>query len=135
MHFTDMEKDMINTTAALVALLLSGAQAEENTPAESTSLASESLAKGEAKQAIEALERSVAEAPEDPALLINLGIAHAQAGSPDTARALFERALLSPEPIELETADGKTTDSRRLARKAMGMLERGEFAPKLSRRD
>ncbi|MEO1729904.1 MAG: tetratricopeptide repeat protein [Pseudomonadota bacterium] len=126
---------MITTTTAIVALLLSGAQAQENTPVESNSLASETLANGEAKRAIEALERSVEEAPEDPALLINLGIAHAQAGSSDKARALFDRALVSPEPIELETADGKTTDSRRLARKAIGMLERGEFAPKLSRRD
>ena len=126
---------MITTTAAIVALLLSGVQAQENAPNESTSLASETLAKGEADEAIEALERSVKEAPEDPALLINLGIAHAQAGSLETARALFERALVSPEPVELETADGKTTDSRRLARKAIVMLESGEFAPKLSRRD
>jgi hypothetical protein len=29
--------------------------------------------------------------------------------------------------VELDTADGSATDSRRLARKALKMLERGEF--------
>ena len=31
--------------------------------------------------------------------------------------------------IELETANGSTTDSRRLARHALAMLDRGEFRP------
>ena len=85
--------------------------------------------------AIAALEEQLAAPPDDPALLINLRIAHAQSGEPDLARTMFERALVSPDPIGLETADGGVIDSRRLARKAMRMLERGEFTAKLTRRD
>lgn len=128
------------TATALAALLLAGAQAgpaaPTTTPAvETAALEADQLAKGRAANAIAALEKHVADAPEDPALLINLGIAHAQAGDSAQARAMFQRALVSPEPIELETANGDVTDSRRLARKAMRMLERGEFTTRLSRRD
>ena len=127
------------TATALAALLMASAQAGEaaSTPAglESAALEADQLAKGRAANAIAALEKHVADAPEDPALLINLGIAHAQAGNAKQARAMFQRALVSPKPVELETADGGVTDSRRLARKAMRMLDRGEFATRLSRRD
>ncbi|MDT8280886.1 MAG: hypothetical protein RQ806_10115, partial [Erythrobacter sp.] len=50
-------------------------------------------------------------------------------GNEAKARAAFESALASREVIELDTADGTTTDSRRLARKAIRMLNRGEFRP------
>ncbi|MEM6857418.1 MAG: tetratricopeptide repeat protein [Pseudomonadota bacterium] len=130
---------MITNAAAIAALLMGGANApqvaSDTTTAEAQSLASHHLADGQTTNAINALEERVAASPDDPALLINLGIAHAQKGQDKEARALFERALVSPNPIELETADGNATDSRRLARKAIRMLDRGEFAPKLSRRD
>ena len=61
------------------------------------------------------------------AVLINLGIAYAQGGDEAKARAAFEQALACHEVVELDTADGSATDSRRLARKAIRMLERGEF--------
>ena len=126
-------------TTAIAALLMSGAQAEPLAPTravtEKAALESDKLAKGRALTAIAALEKRVEKSPEDPGLLINLGIAHAQAGNAQTARAMFERALTSPEPIELETADGDITDSRRLARKALRMLENGEFTTRISRRD
>ncbi len=130
---------MLTTTTAIAALLLAGAQAEQTSAAptqvETASLESENLAKGRSASAIAALEKHVENAPQDPGLLINLGIAHAQAGNKAAARTMFERALVSPTPIELETADGDVIDSRRLARKAMRMLERGEFTtPRLSRR-
>lgn len=127
------------TALALSALLMASGQSTQSAlpepKIESVGLASEELARGRLESAIAALEQRVASAPEDPALLINLGIAHAQSGSPDQARTMFERALVSPEPIELETANGEVIDSRRLARKAMRMLERGEFTAKLTRRD
>lgn len=126
-------------TTALAALLMTGAQAGPSAPepavTEKAALESDKLAKGRALTAIAALEKHVEKAPEDPGLLINLGIAHAQAGNTLTARTMFERALTSPEPIELETADGDITDSRRLARKALRMLENGEFTTRISRRD
>lgn len=93
-------------------------------------LASATLASGEIEAAARKLEEALRDAPEDPALLINLGIAKANTGEMDAARDLFTRALTSDEPIELETAEGKSTDSRRLAREALSMLDRGAFRPK-----
>ncbi|MEL6238746.1 MAG: tetratricopeptide repeat protein [Pseudomonadota bacterium] len=98
-------------------------------------LSARQLAKGRTQRAIIALEKRLETAPDDPALLINLGIAHAQSGDAPKARILFERAIASPDSIQLETADGDAIDSRRLARKALWMLDRGDFEPKLSRRN
>jgi len=126
---------MMITSAAIAALLLAGADAPQAESTQAAALSSENIAQGRADAAITSLERSVAANPDDPGLLINLGIAYAHAGSSEMARDLFERALLSDKPVELETADGKAIGSRRLARKAMRMLERGEFSPTFSRRD
>ncbi len=130
---------MFTATAIVAAMLMTGAEAPpaERTaqPTQETALSSDSLASGNAATAITSLERSVEAEPNDPALLINLGIAYAHSGKADSARDMFERALVSSEPIELETADGTATDSRRVARRAMRMLERGEFTPAFSRRD
>lgn len=97
--------------------------------AEAPELAAHTLASGRAEQALATLERASAADPHDAAVLINLGIAYAQAGDDVKARAAFEQALACHEVIELDTADGTATDSRRLARKAIKMLERGEFRP------
>jgi tetratricopeptide (TPR) repeat protein len=90
-------------------------------------LAVQSLATGHADQALSTLEEASAADPQDAALLINLGIAYAQMGDDQRAGAAFEQALATDEMIELETADDTTTDSRRLARKELEMLERGAF--------
>jgi Tfp pilus assembly protein PilF len=87
------------------------------------------LVAGRSEQALATLEKASAADPHDAAVLINLGIAYAQAGDEAKARAAFEQALACDEVIELDTADGTSTDSRRLARKAIKMLERGEFRP------
>jgi tetratricopeptide (TPR) repeat protein len=97
--------------------------------AEATELAVQPLAAGRADQALATLEKASIADPHDAAVLINLGIAYAQAGDDAKARAAFEQALACHEVIELDTADGSATDSRRLARKAIKMLERGEFRP------
>jgi tetratricopeptide (TPR) repeat protein len=97
--------------------------------AEAGDLAAQPLAAGRADQALPLLERASAAKPHDPAVLINLGIAYAQAGDEAKARAAFEQAAACHEVIELDTADGTATDSRRLARKALKMLARGEFGP------
>lgn len=90
-------------------------------------LAAQPLAQGRAEQAMAMLEKASAADPDDAAVLINLGIAYAQMGHETKARAAFEKALACREVVELETADGSATDSRRLARTAIKMLERGEF--------
>lgn len=101
--------------------------------ADAPELAAQPLAAGRSDQALATLERASAAAPQDPAVLINLGIAYANIGDDGRARAAFEAAAASNDVVELDTADGSTIDSRRLARKALRMLDRGEFRPAPSR--
>ena len=90
-------------------------------------LAAQPLAQGRTDKALAMLEQASIADPHDAAVLINLGIAYAHMGEDAKARAAFEQALACHEVVELQTADGSDTDSRRLARKAIRMLERGEF--------
>lgn len=90
-------------------------------------LAAQTLAAGRQDEALATLQRASAADPHDPAVMINLGIAYARMGDEAKARAAFEAALTCHEVVELDTADGSATDSRRLARKAIRMLEAGEF--------
>ncbi|KPF62237.1 tetratricopeptide repeat protein [Porphyrobacter sp. AAP60] len=96
-------------------------------------LAAQPLVAGRGDEALAVLEKASAANPHDAAVLINLGIAHAQRGDDAKARTAFEAALACHEVVELETAGGAATDSRRLARKAIKMLERGEFRPASAR--
>jgi tetratricopeptide (TPR) repeat protein len=116
---------------ALVAAAPSpvAASAQLQSPTEAGALATRPLAAGRTREAIAVLERASAADPGDAAVLINLGIAYAHAGEEQKARAAFAQALACPEVVELQTADGTTTDSRRLARRALKMLERGELRP------
>jgi tetratricopeptide (TPR) repeat protein len=108
---------------APVAAVEAARAAPENAP----ELAAGSLAAGRTEQAIAALEQASAADPHDAAVLINLGIAYAHSGDEARARDTFRQALACEEVVELTTAEGLATDSRRLARKALKMLERGEF--------
>ena len=101
--------------------------------AEAPELAAQTLAAGRSSDALATLEKAVAADPHDPAVLINLGIAYAHAGDEMRARAAFQTALTCQEAFELVTADGTTMDSRKLARKAIRMLERGEFRAETTR--
>jgi len=96
-------------------------------PQQASELAAQTLAAGQGDEALAVLQRAAATDPHDPAVLINLGIAYAHKGDDAKARTAFEAALTCHEVVELDTADGSATDSRRLARKALRMLERGEF--------
>ncbi len=120
----------LSAAGSLAVIAASPAAAQAQPDGE---LAAGKLARGETTTAIASLEIQREAAPDDPALLINLGIAYAHMGKEEKARAMFDAALKSDEPTELETADGNATDSRRLARKAMAMLERGEFRATTSR--
>jgi len=96
-------------------------------PEATSELAARALGAGRADEAVAALEKASAANPRDAAVLINLGIAYAQTGDEARARDAFRQALACEEVVELTTAEGLATDSRRLARKALKMLERGEF--------
>ncbi|MBX7500503.1 hypothetical protein K3181_03460 [Qipengyuania sp. YG27] len=79
----------------------------------------------EARKAIEACDEL---AQDDPARLINHAIALARTGEYDAARAAFTTVAEARTSVELETATGAWVDSRRLARKGLAMLDRGEFS-------
>lgn len=121
----------MSLTFLAIALAASGAAPEGSVAGQQydQDLAVSAIAQGHQDEAIAALEAALAADPHDPALMINLGIAYAHNHEDARAHQMFKAALTSPKPIELDTVSGTSTDSRRLARKAMKMLERGEFRP------
>ena len=107
-------------------MLVPGDRAPESV--QSTDVAYDSLAQGRAQTAIEQIETLLAEQPEDPALLINLGAAHMQAGDYLAAADALRRAEASDVRYELELADGRWMDSRLAARRALQRLPQGTLA-------
>lgn len=126
---------MLNLTGLALAIAAQGSmvgtpstvQDAEQVANAATELAANLIMTGQKQAALIKLEQERDMEPNDPAVLINLGIAYAQMGYEEKARAAFRVALLSPERQELATADGRTMDSRKLARQALQMLDRGEF--------
>jgi tetratricopeptide (TPR) repeat protein len=116
-------KDMAVT--ALIASLLMAQALVEAAPVE---VAYNELASGDTAAAISKIEKDSAEDADHPARLINLGIAYARAGRADDAKAMFNAAVRSEQRYRLETASGDWMDSRDLARRALAMLDKGEFA-------
>ena len=116
----------LSALAAVGALIAAPAAAQDQAPTDA-GLSAAALSDGQTNRAINALTAELESHPGDPALLINLGIAQAQSGLTQDARVSFEAAMRSREVVELETANGRVTDSRRLARRAIAMLDRGEF--------
>jgi len=96
-------------------------------PAAESQVAYDLLVDGRNEAAIVQIEQNDALEANDPARLINLGIAYAREGRTADARAMFEAAMRSEERASLETADGEWKDSRHLAYRALAMLERGDF--------
>ncbi len=90
------------------------------------------LTAGENREAIERIEANENLAQDDPARLINLGIAHARLGDEANARAFFRAAVNSEQRLELETATGEWRDSRVLAKTALRKLDRGEFSQRFA---
>ncbi|MBX7484055.1 hypothetical protein [Qipengyuania qiaonensis] len=88
----------------------------------------EELVANENDAARKAIENCEELAEDDPARLINHGIALARTGNYEAARVQFGTVAQARDSVELETADGDWVDSRRLARKALAMLDKGEFA-------
>lgn len=107
----------------MIAVLLAASLASQLPPVEA---GYEHLAAGRDAAAIGIIEQTLVQADE-PAKLINLGIAYARQGDAAQARALFQAAHRSRERVELETATGEWVDSRALARQALAMLDSGVF--------
>ncbi|QQN74466.1 hypothetical protein [Croceicoccus sp. YJ47] len=111
--------------ALALTLMLSPAPA---IGAERVDVAYEAMRAGQDAAAIRQIEANEALAEDDPARLINLGIAYARQDDTAAARTMFEAAANNADRFALETASGQWVDSKVLARSALAMLERGEFA-------
>jgi hypothetical protein len=77
--------------------------------------------------AIETIEANPALDPNDPARLINLGVAYAREGRVALARELLTTAAQTETRYRLETASGEWVDSRWLAMRALAALDKGEL--------
>lgn len=86
----------------------------------------EELAAGDNLAAISAIEASSLPA-NDPALLINHGVALARTGDHESAREKFAEVAAHSDRYRLETASGNWVDSRVLARRGLSLIDRGEF--------
>jgi hypothetical protein len=120
----------LGTTLALVMLMQGPVQESVRADAsavEPVDVAFEELSIGENSAAIERIEQNADLDRDDPARLINLGIAHARQGYDIQARNMFAAAARHENRYQLETAEGDWVDSKVLARRALAMLERGEF--------
>lgn len=87
----------------------------------------EALMAGDNARAIAEIEGNRALAQDDPARLINLGIAHARLGDKAQAGELFQAAIASGDQMELETSTGDWVYSRAIARQALRLLEQGDL--------
>lgn len=85
------------------------------------------LVAGDDGEAITVINRQP-ETEDDPARLINLGVAYARMGDAARARVMFRAAHTAPERVELETAAGEWVYSRVLARRGLAMLVSGELS-------
>jgi len=110
-----------------IAFFLAATVAMQAAPAQNVEVAYVDMTVGRSEAAIDRMAQTDQRDAENPARLINLGIAHARLGNIDQARRLFERAAAS-ERFRLEVASGEWQDSRELARHALAMLGRGDFA-------
>jgi len=121
---------LVNLTLGALMLAQASSMAIIGTPegTESRDVAYETLAAGDAQQAIANLEALRAENPGDPALLINLGSAYAEVGNLAKAEEYYNAAAESDIRYQLELADGSWVDSRRAARTALRNLEASRLA-------
>lgn len=108
-------------TAILAALTLSQSAA----PAADVAYAA--LAAGDDRAAVAQIEGNAALDADDPARLINLGVAYARQGDRVRAREAFRQAIASEKRYDLETASGRWVESRSLAFRALAALDQGRL--------
>lgn len=117
---------ILATGLAMAMLAAAPAQVPAQAPVQDD-VAYEKLVAGEDEAAIRTINDNDALEGDDPARLLNLGVAYARQGNIAEARAMFSAAILSNDRQMLETGHGEWVDSRTLARQALVSLERGEF--------
>lgn len=119
---------MTFVSGAILAILASGPIMVTGSPERSFEIGYEKLIAGQDQAAVEEIEGGDVVTRDDPARLINLGIALARTGQLERARGSFEAVARHRQRLELETSTGEWVDSRSLARRALAMLDRGELA-------
>ena len=90
---------------------------------EKREVAFEELLEGDARSAIAVLEAELEDNPGDPAILINLGSAHASLGEWEQAEAYYRQARDGEEGYELELANGRWLHSSEAAALALATVE------------
>ena len=118
-------------SALVAAAQLTSTPGAEPATIEQREVAYREIAAGRADEAIRAIEARLATDPDDPALLINLGAAYARRGDSERAARAFQAAIDSDTRYELELADGRWSDSRHAARRALETLQRSAQLAKL----
>ena len=108
-------------TSIALALLAQGPVEAVAGPQADYDVGYEELVSNENAAARKAIENCDELAENDPARLINHGIALARTGEYDAARAEFKTAAMARDSVELQTAGGAWVDSRHLARKALAL--------------
>ena len=111
-------------TATLAFVMMAAGPAQG---VDQVNVAFDQLAAGENRAAIVEITQNDTLDNNDPARLLNLGVAYAREGEIEQARELFRAAVFSDERQLLETASGEWVDSRVLARLALAKLNGGEF--------
>jgi tetratricopeptide (TPR) repeat protein len=110
--------------AAALAATPAVPAAEDNANAQASGAAYSELAKSRSEAAIARILASEEFDRNDPATLINLGVAYERIGQKDRALAMYRAAIASPDRYDLQLADGRWMDSRAAARLAANALER-----------
>ena len=116
---------MTMTTALVVALVAQAPATIVVQPASEFEVGYVELAAGDDGRAIERIEANTSLPTNDPALLINKGIALARLGHVDEARDNFEAAARGRHQMDLETMSGEWIDARTIAHRALTMLDAG----------
>ncbi len=93
--------------------------------ADRVEVAYEELMHGHPEAAISKIRSNRRLDVDEPAALINMGSAYARLGRTSEAQACYRSAIASNNRYDLELADGSWMDSRRAARLAAKMLNKG----------
>lgn len=120
-------KNLLALSLATVALAacstMPGASVEAGYP--TGSLAVAAIERGDWNAAERLLTEDRQIDRDSPARLINLGRVYAATGRTDEAILIWQRALAAPVHAEVQTADGRTTRTDRIAREAIALHGRG----------
>ena len=111
----------------LMSVALAGSTAVElsATRPEPIDVGYEDLRAGSAEAAIQRIQSNRLLPADDPSALINLGAAHARVGNLEEAHSYYIAAIASRDRYDVQLGDGRWMDTRRAARMAIELQQRG----------